>query len=360
MMRLGRIGGKAMTGCRKVRGLIAASCYEALNESQQQTLDRHLARCAACRAAAQDLRALVACIPPESVAFEGDLLPALRAELAARPLRAWTAGRKALRFLAPVAAMALLVAAVGYTAYGPGGLLARPAPVVVVASPVEKALVEAHHLAKRDFPGAVSVLHEALAAHGDDLRAGQAQLFLADLEFDHGQRYAEAYAAYETLRNRYWDTWSQSPRCVDRFNLLDEARTRDFEPLYALDAAINGSGDVLAQLETIVASNPATLLADRAVTAMCQAAGGVRVLDGATKAAALEQVRDSCTNPTVIAQLNLMLGNTYWKDLNDADRARPLYTEVAENDDAVLARAAQQCLSELDGSDAGDVAPGAP
>jgi len=335
-----------MRGCRKVRGAIAASLYEPLHEDEQALLERHLGACPACRAEAEAMRAMVSAIPRRAEALEADLLPALRQQLADASAWRWSVPVGFARALAPVAACLLLVSLAAYV-LGPGRFEDREA-VVVVATPLEEALVEARHLARNDFMGALSVLHEALAQHAEDPRAGEAQLLLAQLEFAHGQRYAEAYAAYETLRNRYWDTWEQSPDSVERFNLLDETRAQNFEGLYALDAARHSSADALAQLEMLVASNPETLLGARAVAAMCEVVCGEITGDWVLKAAALEEVRAVCSNPTAVAQLNLTLGNTYWRELKDAARARPFYSEVADSAHPLLASVAQQRLVELD------------
>ena len=334
-----------MRTCRKMRGLIAASVYEALDPEEQIALDVHLAACAACRAEAKALRAFVGEIPRPSVAFEGDLLPVLRDRLAEERSPRGTA-HLAFRVAVSISACLLIVALLGYGLVLRGGV-APHQPVVVVASPVEKILVESPQRASRDFLGARMALEEVLAAHPDDPRAGEAQQLLAELEFGHGQRYAEAYDGYAQLRAQYPETWKKTPENVLRFNLLDEARASGFEPLYALDAARNSSDNPLAELEKVVAQYPNTYLASRAIAAMCEVVGQERADSGAVRVAALETVRARCTHPIAIAQINADLGGIYWKDLNDPAKAQTLYAAVAESENPALAELAREALTKL-------------
>jgi hypothetical protein len=331
-----------MFECRKVGGLIAASLYEALTPPEQDLLDTHLAKCAGCRREADSLGTLARAIPVYPVEFHGDLLPVVRQRLSetGRSTR-WFGWRWAV----PMAG-ALMLALVLGARLVPAAR--TPETVVVVASPLEITLVAARNLAKSDFTAARALLKKSLAAHADDPRAGEAQLMLAELEFDHGQRYREAYDAYETLRLRYNDTFAANPQCVLRFNVLDEARAADFDPLYALDAARNSSGDPVSHLEKVVSRYPGTLVASLGVDAMAQAVGHAEAVNVETRAAALETVRECCSDPAAIAQINLALGDLYWEQLHDPAKARPLYTEVAECPHTPLAQLARLALAQID------------
>lgn len=334
-----------MFQCRKMRGLMAAAVYESLAAPEKAALETHLARCPACLAESEALRKTAGAIPVASVSFTGDLLPVLRARLRdeAPPPRRVLAWRPLL------GASALILVAVlgGITAYRAGEMPAV-ALVQVMATPMESALLEARALARRDFTGAREVLMQAIERYPEDPRAGEAQNVLADLEFHHGQRYAQAYRAYDVLRRHYAETFAANPNNAARFNLLDETRPSDFAPLYALDAARNSSGDPLPELEKVVSRHPHSYLAAVAIDAMCEALGDSPASDGASRAALLEQIRGRCTDPIAVGQITLALGHLYWNELNDSPRAKECFIEAAESGDAVLAQAAREAMARLE------------
>lgn len=342
-----------MLRCRKIRGLLAASLYEALNEDDQATLDRHLADCGACREQARQLRALHDAVPVSPVEFTGDLVPVLRQRLAEDPSSIlWR------RWAMPVAACALLavVAGVWFTSYP----IIQPSPIVATApvavpapekpsSPAEILLAKAETLrAERDFTGALGVLAQITNDYPKGLKAAEAQLQIADIEFSDLQRYPQAYEAYEAVRNHSPESWNSTPAMIkDRFDLLSEACTKDFEPLYALDAARSGLNTSFDKLEQLVVRYPGSLVAALAVDAMCgqvaEEAGAIPI-----KAAALETVRQRCKAPIAIAQVNVALGDMYWRVLHEPQKAREYYVQVAESPHSDLARVAQAALSEIE------------
>lgn len=333
-----------MFECRKVRGLIAAALYEPLAPAEQARLEAHLGRCAVCRREAESLGALVRKISTPPADFQGDLLPAIREQLSANEYRrtgySW-------RWAVPLAAMLVLgLSVVAGVRLAPSGT--APQMVKVEASPVEMTLVEARKAMKSDFAGARGLLQRALAEYPEDARAGDAQQLLAELEFSHGQRYKEAYAAYETLRTRYNSTFAANPESVFRLNLLDEARAADFEPLYAFDTARSSTGDAVKQLEKVVSRYPGTLVASLGVNAMVDTLVQESPGDAQTRAAALETLRGRCTDPMAAAQVNLALGSLYWEQMHDAEKARPVYAAVADSPHAILAQLARRALSEID------------
>lgn len=333
-----------MFRCRKMRGLMAAAVYEPLDETEQSALENHLAGCPACQTEAEALRATASTIPTPTVVFEGDLLPALRERLREEPAAqnpfAW-------RPLAGAAALVLVAAFAGITAYQ-AGQMPSVTPIQVMATPMESALIEARALARRDFLGAHETLVNALGQYPEDPRAGEAQNLLADLEFQHGQRYAQAYQAYDTLRRNYTGVFAANPENLARFNLLDETRAAGFSPLYALDAARNSAGDPLLALENVVARYPNSYLAAQAIDAMCEVSGASTLADSASRAALLEEIRARCSDPIAIGQINLALGHLYWNELNDSPRAKECFIEAAESGHAVLAQAAREAMLRLD------------
>jgi len=326
-----------MSDCEHFGGQLAARLYEPLEAGERDALEAHLAQCAECRAAAAELTQLVASIPVRRAVLEEDLLPGVRARVAlAAPPR-----RHAWRWAVPLAAAALVMLALAgiYRAQSPGatvepGQIARAG----VLAPV---LEEAEMFMQRgQFNAAYQGLANALEAHPNDPDAGRAQLALAELEYSKFQQYDRAFAAYEALRTQYPDAFGADPENLRRFYLLEEARQHDFEPLYALDRA-RGSFE---QLEEIVGRYPATLAAERAVDSMWRAVGAAQ----GTGLASLEAVRDRCRNPVAVAQVNMLLADRYWRELNDPKKARELLEQTAGSEHLALSQAARHALSEID------------
>ncbi len=342
-----------MPGCRKIRGWLAASLYEALDAGDQARLDRHLSACAACREHARQLRALRENIPVFPVDFSGDLLPVLRQRITEEPLRApWW------RWALPVAACTLLAvfAGVWFGSFpeNPPAPAVAQTPMVVTnpstpSSPADTLLAKADTLREeRDFMGALGVLAIVVKTDPRAPQAAEAQLRMADIEFSELQRYPQAYEAYESVRNHYPDVWNLSPPAIkDRFDLLSEACGKEFEPLYALDAARREASTSFQDLEQLVVRYPGSLVASLAVGAMCE---HVAAEPGETpvKTAVLQKVRERCRAPIAIAQVDVALGDAYWRDLHEPQKAREYYTHAAGSPHAELARMARAALTEID------------
>lgn len=328
---------------RKIEQLLAASMYEPLSSEEAAWLERQLGRYPEYRAMQSDFRRMVGAIPAAAPEFSGDLLPAVRAAIleGPRPSAAPAWGRGLAGAFAGVCVV-LLAAYVGLNA----AETARPTfEAAGSVTPMQRSLAEAERLAaEKDFT-AIALLREALARTPDAPEAGAAQLLLARLEFEHGERYAEAHEALNTLRTQYWDTWAAHPECAAQFALLDDARAEDFAPLYALDRARrSGSFDAL---EGLAAQYPGRLLAAAAIDAMREVAGGLDSPGSAFRAAALETVRARCTNPITIAQIDMQLGELYWKGLNDSERARSFFCNAQRSGHLVVAQAATDALKVL-------------
>ncbi len=342
-----------MPKCRKIRGLLAASLYEALDTGDQTLLDRHLSACAACREHARQLSALRENIPVIPVEFTGDLLPVLRQRITEEPLRApWW------RWALPVAACALLTVFAGIwfssvQENSPASTFART-PVVVpspaaASFPADTLLAKADTLREeRDFAGALGVLAIVIKTDPRAPQAAEAQLRMADIEFSDLQRYPQAYEAYESVRNHYPGVWNVSPAAIkDRFDLLSEACGKDFEPLYALDAARREAATSFNDLEQLVVRYPGSLVASLAVGAMCEHIAA-EPGEAPVKTAVLQKVRERCSAPVAIAQVDVALGDMYWRDLHEPHKAREYYTHAAGSPHAELARMARAALTEID------------
>lgn len=322
--------------------LMAQSLYEPLSAEEQARLDAHLAASPESAAEYAGLQALVAAIPQGPLSIDVDLWPALQQRV--RP-----AVRRRFHWSLYAAAATLLLVVGANVARIALPNSAAPTAPVASASPLAPRLAQAEQrAANHDFSGALKELQAVLAEAPQDPVAGRAQLALAELEFDHGQRYAEAYAAYTALKSKYPETWNTSTRNADRLDLLAEAKTDGFESLYALKAARNSGSDAFAQLERVAARPNMPLLAALAIDAMRELVGGPDSTHGADKAKALETARLRCQDPVAAAQIQMALAEVHWKDLHDPARARDLYGEVAAGGQPLVADAARAALAKLD------------
>ncbi len=324
-----------MRSCRNMQGLVAASLYETLSESEQSELEAHLAHCPRCAQEKENLALFVGEIPTTAPSFAGDLLPslreALRDEAVSRRQGRWTV----LSFVTSCAVFGV----VGLYWFSGGAGAPLPGPD---RSPVSLALEEAGLLSKSGKEmEARQVLENALAYHGDGPTAGVLYLEMASLEYAAFRRYEESYAIYSKVRDEYADVWAQCHGALkDRYDLLAEARDSGYEALYAIDAARSLGEDGIPRLETIMARNPGRAIADEALETM------VAVIedDGVT---GLETLRSRFTNPVAVAQLDVRLGEQYWQEENNPDRGRELLESVAQGPHEVPARMAAAVLARL-------------
>lgn len=322
---------------KRIEGLLAASVYEPLTEAEQSEVDAYLAQHPARARELAELQRLSCAIPVYETPFTGDLLPGLRERIRTESApRRWP-------WAIPMAVCAAVLLLLAQPAVYRQVVTVQPG-IEPLTSPMEQMLSQAQALSKKDFPAAIALLETAVRTHPHDPLAGAAQLLMADLEFAHGQRYAQAYAAYAAARTNYPQQWGK-PEHVARFNLLDETQAAQFEPLYQMDAAAARAAQGLAPLEEVVARYPGTLVAQRAVDVMCQT---VAEEGHPGLVASLEQLRECCTNPTARAQVELALGDAYWTERGDAEQARAVYTQVRQNASGVLEQIAEASLSDLE------------
>ncbi|MCC6142412.1 MAG: zf-HC2 domain-containing protein [Candidatus Hydrogenedentes bacterium] len=342
-------------GCRKYQGWIAAGIYEPLTADEQRDLEAHLSACRRCSEDAATLRAFSAALPVDPVVFTGDLLPALRARIADEPRGAWWARWHWGRPAAALMTVAVIAGAIAWQrpVYAPAP--AAPVQVAAVtapteaipASPVAAALEEADALvARRNYAGALGVLKEAVAAYPEAPEAGQAQLRVASLEFNQLRRYPYAYAEYEKLIQAYPEVYQNSPESIENFEVLAEVQKDKFDPLFALDAARSAGGDTFAQLERVLAHYPGGYVAARAVEEMAQLAAE-ELGPQSSYVAALDTVRSRCSDPVAVAQLQLALGDTYYREMQNPARAQELYQTVAQSESPILAQLAQDALVRI-------------
>jgi len=344
-----------MSKCRNLRGLIAASLYGEVDEHERKVLEAHLNSCARCRAERDALGRLKAALASGAPELDRDLVPVLRARLAESTghRRPWLGWRLQLAGALCLAMVALLVyqIAVSTDPRGPSNTAAAPTEA---ASPLQPALHQAAQLStRRDFAGAYAALKEAVEAHPDDALAGQAQARLADVAFAELHWYREAYEDYRALAGRYPGVYTNSPECIERMDLLAEAREKEYDPLYRLDAARGSREEAFGKFEGVIALYPGTYTAALAAEEMarCVAREGAVGQGAEACLAAMEQAKERCTHPIAITQLQLEIAHLH-RDLEHNGAARDLYQEVADSDTMVLANLARESLAKLPASTA--------
>jgi len=344
---------RVMFACRRMRGLIAGSLYGELSERERGVLEGHLKGCARCRAEAESLEKLVLAMPDAPPELDRNLLPALRAELRVAQR---TPGLLRRQWAWAGAAVAVVAIAFAYGVLGPasrrpeGEGAPQPLTAAVPGSAVARALDQAATLEEeRDYVGAYRVLAEAVEAAPDDALSGEAQLACADIAFGQLQWYPEAFDAYETLATAYPQVFTQSAVSVNRRDLLTEAREQDYAPLYALDAARRNVAAPFEQYEQVIARYAGTFSASIAAREMVALVKQeTSPADGPQwSVASMERVRDRCTDPIAITQLDFELGR-YWQEQNEPERARDQYNKVVDSGAGALVRLARDSLTLLD------------
>ena len=62
---------------------------------------------------------------------------------------------------------------------------------------------------------------------------------------------------------------------------------------------------------------------------------------------ALEVLKNRCTNPVTVAQINLEMGKTYWKEYQDWETAERLGQQAMQSENPHIMAMAQTFLQEL-------------
>ncbi|MCK5861431.1 MAG: hypothetical protein KAH38_03035, partial [Candidatus Hydrogenedentes bacterium] len=197
-----------------------------------------------------------------------------------------------------------------------------------------------------DITAQVALIEAAIASNPDMYNAGEALCRIAGLEFHCLQRYGKAFSNYKQLHTEYPQLFDDCQECAARYNLLEEVRSEDYGPLYSLDLARNENS--FTAFENIVADYPNTVLADAAVDEMRLLVQTARDDRGTNMADDLELVREQCSSPIAMAQVDLTLGHHYCNILNDRERAEACYKRVSAGGHISLAHQAHQALSEMD------------
>lgn len=178
--------------------------------------------------------------------------------------------------------------------------------------------------------------------------AGQALLLLAELEYTSSENYSEAYRLYSQLRNNYPHIFSSSTEAVYRYNLLDEIKKENFKPLYALNSALASNDNPIKQLEKIISNYPGTMVANLAVSSMIDCISNSSNGHNTEQTIkALEDLKGHLTEPIAIAQVNYVLGNLYWNQMRDFEKARTSFQSVIHSESKQLSPLANEALTQL-------------
>ncbi|HOQ33037.1 MAG TPA: tetratricopeptide repeat protein [Candidatus Hydrogenedens sp.] len=191
-------------------------------------------------------------------------------------------------------------------------------------------------------------LREFIKNNNGQSIAGQALLLLADLEYTSSEHYDEAYRLYSQLRSNYPNIFSSSPEAVYRYNLLDEIKKDKFKPLYELNSSLANNDNSIKQLEKIVANYPGTMVANLAVSYMIDCISNSSNLNNPEQTIkALEDLKGHLTEPIAIAQVNYVLGNIYWNQKKDYEKAKTSFQYVVNSESKQLSPLANEALMRL-------------
>ncbi|MDZ4860318.1 MAG: tetratricopeptide repeat protein [Candidatus Hydrogenedentes bacterium] len=337
----------------KIEGILAASLYEPLTESEQRLLNTAIASDPALRAEYEAMRRMTEAIPRVPVHSIPNIVPFVRERLETPAKR-----RPAFRIAHAAAAM-LLITGMGVGAWYVSG----PNPVPLVRQTqsagnsgtlMAQALAEANTLIeKKEFPAAYETLRKALSRQPSDELAGEAQWLAADMAYDL-KRYPDALAGYTALLGSYRDTLEGSERkteAIHRHLLLDEAKDLQFASIYAYDAALRDRTDTFTALESVIASYQGQKqyeVCDQAAADLVQLAvadAGSSADSPVAMVTAYAMARERCTSPVAAALLDLKAGDVFRDDLSDYPQAELHYQRAAEN--PVLAGRAHDALQHL-------------
>jgi hypothetical protein len=338
-------------GDREAR--MVEALYDDLDAEEREAFEHALASSPKDREEYEALKRLVAEIPDESPGLPRTIWPDVAERLESRRI-----GFPILPHWA-VAAAAFIVVGGGVlywiAMYSPAAV----APGVEVAagpqSPGElddrygPVLLDAAELAEsRRYAEAYTLLAEAVADVKSDPAAAPVVQAMADLAFDQLQWYPEAFAGYDALRRDHVPQFEAVEHNFLRLNMLDEARDADgdYPALHELDAARrrNEFGDY----ERLVARYPATYVASIAADDMAALVQAREDLadDSKGRVRAMRLAAMQATNPVAKAQLQLEAAHRIRTDLQDTDRAREMYENLANSGITRVAEAAQAELEE--------------
>jgi len=334
-------------------GLIAKSLYEPLTVRERKQLDNALAKDSTLAEIAVSLKSMMAQLPDDAELIAPDLLPDLRIAIAGEETESVWQGPYGLRSRWTAAALVVGVGVPGMLLLMMLGPMAGPIDnVEMVEAPalsiMQQALRESEELVQEHQYGeALRLLETALVAQSADPDVAKARLMLADLSFGEGlyRSALNAYSVIQSAHPEYVGSLDDDARVriAERVELLDECRVDEFDLLMAYDAALregDGRFESLEHVAARAAADPHGLLAGRVLWAMVETSSEPDSLaDADGRVAALERVRDRCSNPVVAARASFEAGHTYEREVGDTVRAAEAYRLAGQHPDYEAAAA---------------------
>ncbi len=340
--------------CSKYESLIITEAYEGLSEAEKEELQSHISACDKCRRNYNEILGFVLKIERiknnvlDSLKLEEvDLLPQLMYKIEEkRPnfekgvLVNWR-----VPLSVGVSVAVLLFVFWGYVNYTGNNSIENGNVNVSVAS-----IGELKNIAKSgDVPleRQKEKLRNIVEKYSGQNIAGEALLMLADIEYYTEEKYEEAHKLYRQLREFYPNIFSSSPQAIYRYNLLEEVCDEGYKPLYILNSSLANLKDPIQQLEGIVKQYPGSLVAQLAVQKMVECYGDEKSLSSDAQIALLESLKGIIMDPTVVAHVDYMLGDLYWKQKSDLKRAEKLFESVYYSGPPSLKPKAYDALVQL-------------
>lgn len=335
-------------------GLMAASIYEPLSESEAQELETWLEANPEMRAELEDMQSLVAFLPNELPAFAGNLLPVVKEDLRRGTGHGWDFARfqrYAFQVLGTLVVTAVLVLPVMQGMrlnILDGGPLA---PVAQNQSAPATLIDQANALiAKQHQDQAYELLAKAIETQPEAADAGAWQMKLADMDYSYFERYQSAFDRYTELKATHPEVYASNPVNPYRYDLLEQTRAERFEPLYTIARAERNGMREFKPLEQVVAryAGPANPVAELALAAMCDLSGALGADSDTFKMASYEQLRKQCTNPVALGQVEMSLGEMYLAHTKDYVRAAELLRSASDSPNPAVSEAAKVSLAKLE------------
>ncbi len=335
--------------CSFYEKMIVSACYDEITEEERAELQKHIQTCQKCEEKYKELTEFTGkliqiknTLDFIQVKEEIDVLPFVINKITERKERPSPLFKPGLNLAYTLGIVAIvIVSAVGSIflvrdnedKVHKGSIITQNSPVDVYEGPLE---------------GQKDKLREIIKNHRGESIAGQALLLLADLEYTSSERYDEAHRLYSELRQNYPRIFSSSSEAVYRYNLLEETKRENFKPLYALNSALRNNDNPVKQLEKIIANYPGTMVANLAVNSLIECVSDSSTANNTeVTIKTLENVKEYLTEPVAIAQVNYILGNLYWNQMRDIEKARNAFLYVIHSDSKQLHPLANEALTQL-------------
>ncbi|MCC6795668.1 MAG: hypothetical protein IT366_11175 [Candidatus Hydrogenedentes bacterium] len=341
----------------RIEGLMAASLYEPLSETEQRELDEAIGANTRLAAEYDSLKRFAGNIPNVGLAKTPDLLPLVRGRLDEHSSPAW--GFR-LAYACTLVAVVAGASAVSWKVYQhrngyPAVQTAQGrGDVTLVSQSIDQAKVL---LAKYDYTGAYDVLRRAVSHQPGDVHAGEAQWLALNCLVELKQ-YPDAYDACHQLFGDYRD-WLETDgarmtEAMELRELLTEAKKVEFASLQELDVAKRDRANTFAALERVAEDyakfhgNEQYALGNRIAKEMVAAIAqetGANINTPQGTLAAYEDARKRCTLPNAVALLDMKMGDACRDALSDPASAKQHYERAAEN--PVFVALAEKALKGL-------------